>query len=112
MLKSQCDEVYAKVEPEIMASLSPLRTRVNYNQYLFLDYMYYKGMAVNRRLSNKHFSLAAHSIDSICEFVRKPSTKMACINDVHMTEDKFTACREKLLAAFYDALPHKCRFEL
>ena len=112
MLKSQCDEVYAKVEQEIMSSLSPLRTRANYNQYLFLDYMYYKGVAVNRRLSNKHFSLAAHSIDRICDFVRKPSTKMACINDVHMTEDKFTACREKLLAAFGVALPHKCRFEL
>ena len=112
MLKSLCDEVYAKVEPEIMASLSPLRTRANYNQYLFLDYMFYKGCAVNRRLSNRHFSLAAHSIDSICSFVRKPSAKMACINDVHMSEEKFLACREKLLAAFREALPDKCRFEL
>ena len=112
MLRSLCEEVYAKVEPEIMASLSPLRTRANYNQYLFLDYMYYKGCAQDRRLSNRHFSLAAHSIDSICSFVRKPSAKMACINDVHMTEEKFLACREKLLAAFADALPEKCRYEL
>lgn len=112
MLKSQCDELFARVAPEIMDSLSPLRTRANYNQYLFLNYMYYKGIAVNRRLSNRHFSLAAHSIDSICAFVRKPSAKMACINDVHMTEERFLACREKLLAAFQDALPQKCRFEL
>lgn len=112
MLKSQCDELYAKVLPEIMESLSPLRTRANYNQYLFLDYMYYQGKARSRRLSNKHFSLAAHSIDKICEFLRNPSTKMVCINDVHMTNDKFLDCREKLLAAFEEILPEKSRFEL
>ena len=111
MLKSQCDELYAKVEPEIMESLSPLRTRANYNQYMFLDYMYYQGKARNRKLSNKHFSLAAHSIDKICDFLRKPSTKMVCINDVHMTNEKFLACREKLLAAFEEILPEKSRYE-
>ena len=112
MLKSQCDELYAKVEPEIMASLSPLRTRANYNQYLFLDYMYYQGKARSRKLSNKHFSLAAHSIDKICDFLRNPSRKMVCINDVHMTNDKFLFCREKLLAAFEEILPEKSRYEL
>ena len=111
MLKSQCDELYAKVEPEIMASLSPLRTRANYNQYLFLDYMYYQGKARNRKLSNKHFSLAAHSIDKICDFLRNPSTKMVCINDVHMTNEKFLACRDQLLAAFEEILPDKSRYE-
>ena len=111
MLKSQCDELYTKVEPEIMASLSPLRTRANYNQYLFLDYMYYQGKARNRRLSNKHFSLAASSIDNICDFLRKPSRKMVCINDVHMTNEKFLACREKLLSAFEEILPEKSRYE-
>ena len=112
MLKSQCDELYAKVEPEIMASLSPLRTRANYNQYLFLDYMYYQGKARSRKLSNKHFSLAASSIDKICEFLRNPSRKMVCINDVHMTNDKFLLCREKLLAAFEEILPDKSRYEI
>ena len=112
MLKSQCDELYAKVQPEIMASLSPLRTRANYNQYLFLDYMYYQGKARSRKLSNKHFSLAAHSIDKICDFLRNPSRKMVCINDVHMTNDKFLFCRERLLAAFEEILPEKSRYEL
>ena len=112
MLKSQCDELYAKLEPEIMASLSPLRTRANYNQYLFLDYMYYQGKARSRKLSNKHFSLAAHSIDKICDFLRNPSRKMVCINDVHMTNDKFLFCRERLLAAFEEILPEKSRYEL
>lgn len=112
MLKSQCDELYAKVEPEIMASLTPLRTRANYNQYMFLDYMYYQGKARSRKLSNRHFSLAAHSIDDICAFLRNPSAKMVCINDVHMTEEKFIFCREKLLSAFVEILPEKSRYEL
>lgn len=112
MLKSECDALYAKVEDEIMASLSPLRTRANYNQYLFLDYMYYQGKALNRKLSNKHFSLAAHSIDGICDFLHNPGTKMVCINDVQMPNEKFEACRPKLLAAFEDILPEKSRFEI
>ncbi|MBR5700431.1 MAG: hypothetical protein IKX37_04995 [Bacteroidales bacterium] len=111
MLKSVCDEVYSLVEKEILSSLSPLRTRANYNQYLFLDYMYYKGLARHRRLSNKHFSLAAASIGKICAFLRNPSTKMVCINDVQMSQEKFTACREALLRAFEDILPEKSRYE-
>lgn len=112
MLLSSCKAVSAAVEDEIMARASRTRTPDNPNQYLFLDYMYYSGKLVGERISNKHFSLAAHSIDSICEFIRKPSTKLACINDVHMDNDKFLSCREKLLAAFEDALPGKSRFEL
>ena len=74
--------------------------------------MYYSGKMVPERISNKHFSLAAHSIDKICDFVRKPATKLACINDVHMSNEKYLDCRGKLLSAFEDALPEKSRFEL
>ena len=111
MLKSVCDEVFAAVNDEIMSSLTPLRTRANYNQYLFLDYMYYKGIAQSRRLSNKHFSLAAASIGKICSFLRNPTAKMVCINDVQMSEDKFLACREALLKAFDEILPEKSKYE-
>lgn len=111
MLRSVCDEVYSLVNKEIMASLTPLRTRANYNQYLFSDYMYYKGLALPRRLSNKHFSLAAASIGKICSFLRKPTAKMVCINDVQMSEEKFHSCREALLKAFDEILPEKSKYE-
>ncbi len=112
MLLSSCKAVFSAVEDEILSRASRLRTTENPNQYLFLDYMYYSGKMVPERISNKHFSLAAHSIDKICDFVRKPATKLACINDVHMSNEKYLDCRGKLLSAFEDALPEKSRFEL
>jgi hypothetical protein len=36
---------------------------------------------------------------------------MVCINDVHMTNEKFLACRDQLLAAFEEILPDKSRYE-
>ena len=36
---------------------------------------------------------------------------MVCINDVHMTNDKFLACRKQLLEAFDEILPDKSRYE-
>ena len=112
MLKSACDEVFSLVREDIMSSLTPLRTRANYNQYLFLDYMYYKGLARHRRISNKHFSLAAASIGKICAFLRNPSAKLVCINDVQMSTEKYRVCREALLQAFDEILPEKSRYEL
>ena len=112
MLKSESEALFAKAEKEIMESLTPLRSRANYTQYMFLDYLYYQGKAVNRKISNRHFSLAAHSIDSVCDFLRNPSTKMTCINDVQMSAEKFEQSRGKLLAAFEEILPEKSRFEL
>ena len=57
MLKSQCEEVYAKLEPEILKSLTKTRTADNLNQYLFLDYQYFKGLMIDEKISNKHFSV-------------------------------------------------------
>ena len=112
MLKSQCDELYAKVEPEIMASLSPLRTRANYNQYLFLDYLLYKGLAISRRIPAKYCSLAITSASRICKFLANPDKKLICINDVHLSEEKFQRYQRELLEGFGAKFPEKSRFEL
>lgn len=111
MLKSRCEEAYEKTRPQIMASLSRLRTDDNLNQYLFLDYMLHRGDVIESRIPKKHFSLAAAGAESICKFLRKPTKALCCINDVHLSENLFCSTRDALLSAFGEIFPEKSRFE-
>ena len=113
MLRSECNELYGKVEPEIRKTSSErTRTEDNLNQYLFLDYMNYKGLVIREKISNKHFSVAVASADKLRAFLRNPSRSLVCINDVHLSEKRYEELRGVILDAFEEALPVKSRFEL
>ena len=111
MLKSVCEEVYEKVEEEIAASLTTTRESNNLNQYLFLDYMYLKGVLRNRRLSKKHFSLGIASVSKLRKFLEQPTHKLTCINDVQMGEEKFQSIQKVLAETFERILPQKSKYE-
>lgn len=112
MLKSVCEEVYEKVEDDIMASLTPVRDLSNYNQYLFLDYMYYSHKVKAKRLPAKYFSLGFTESEQIVAKIEKPGNKcLICINDAHIDEEKFERSKKVLTAAFEKLLPSKSRFE-
>ena len=111
MLKSACDELYSKAEKEIISISTPLREDFNVNQYLYLDYMYYSGRAVSRRLSNTHISLAIASLEKVRRCIMAPRTKLVCINDVSMSEKKFQTYQSGILDAFETRFPNKSRFE-
>ena len=104
-LKSACEEVSALMEKQFHESMSPVREEYNILQYVFLDYLYYKGKAVNQRHSNKHYSLAAASASKIAAFLAAPSTDFVCINDVQMSEDRYLKTRKVLLDSFEKLLP-------
>lgn len=113
MLKSQCEELYAKVEDEIRkTSASRTRTDENLNQYLFLDYMNYKGLMINEKISSKHFSAAVASPASMSEFLHNPTRNLVCINDVRLSESRYEILRGAVLEAFESIFPSKSRFEL
>ena len=112
MLKSVCEEVYQKVEPKIRESITITRTGDNLNQYLFLDYMYLKGKIINERISKKHFSVGVASASKLQKFVTKPTHKMACINDVQLSEERYEELRKVLLDSFEELLPEKSKFEI
>jgi len=112
MLRSVMEEAFAKAEPELLGTISPLRERWNLNQYYFLDYMFYTGRAVNRRLSNKHLSLALTSPGKITAFLEAPSAKLVCINDVRLPREKEESVREAMLGGFEKRFPQKSRFEI
>ena len=112
LLKSECEALYAKVEEDIRASITRVRTEHDYNQYLYLDYMYLKGKIINKRLSKKHFSVGVVSMKKLCAFIKHPTRKLACINDVQLSEERYTMLRSAILEAFDARFPNKSKFEL
>lgn len=112
LLRSVCEELFEREGARIEASVTPLRSRDNYNYYLFMDYAFHTGRTFERRVSNKHFSTAVASPSRVCSFIASPSRDFVCINDVNMSEEKFVLFREKLTATFESLYPHKSRFEL
>ena len=112
MLKSQCEELYAKLEPEILASLTRTRTADNLNQYLFLDYQYYQGKMIQEKISNKHISVAMASESKLREAVLNPQRNILCVNDVRLSDKKYEVLQKALIDAFEQKFPVKSRFEL
>lgn len=113
ILRSECEELYDKVKPEILrTTASRTRTEEDLNQYLYLDYMYYKGKIINKKLSNKHFSVAMVSPDKVSAFLKDPSESFVCINDVRLSPEKFETMQTAILGAFEQRFPDKSRFEI
>ena len=112
MLKSQCEELYYMVEEQVRrTSASRTRTENDLNQYLFLDYMNYKGMVIREKISNKHFSVSVASPESLEAFLRKPDRNLVCINDVHLSESRYEALHDAILNAFESVFPIKSKYE-
>lgn len=111
MLKSECEKLYNSVEKEIKDSITITREENNLNQYMFLDYLYYQDKAINRKQSKKHFSVAVTSPKSISKFIQYPDKKLICINDVSISEKRYTEIRAAILDSFEKKFPNPSKFE-
>lgn len=111
MLKSQCEELYEKLRPEILASLTRTREAGNLNQYLFLNYQYFKGLMVDEKVSNKHMSVAMVSPARLKSYILDPDRNLLCVNDVRLSESRYEALRAAMLEAMEARFPEKSRFE-
>lgn len=111
MLKSECEQLYAHAEKEILASLTTTRSENNLNQYLFLDYMFLRGNLINKRLSKKHFSVGATSTQRMRKFIANPTHKLVCINDVQLSEERYKELRRAILETFEERFPQRSKYE-
>ena len=111
MLKSEVTEVYEMAKEQILSSMSTTRTDKNLNQYLYLDYMFLKGKLINERISKKHFSVGIVSSKKLRQFIEHPTHKLTCINDVQLSEARYTELHNTLIDAFETLLPNKSKFE-
>ena len=112
MLKSECEEIYEKVKEEILKTTAcRVRTENDLNQYLFLDYMNYKGLVIHEKISNKHFSVAVASAEKLRGFLLNPTSNLVCINDVHLSESRYESLRTAIHESFEAAFPNKSVYE-
>lgn len=111
MIKSECEEMYRRVESDIRESISTTRTAKNISQYVFLNYMYLNGTLENRRLSKRHFSLGITSTETLRNFLLKPTKQFTCINDVQLSHERFEELRKVLIEAFETRFPKKSKYE-
>ncbi len=111
MLRSANIHVFDTLKEELFLHITPLRRKDNLNQYLYPDYLYYTGRAINSPIPTKHCSMAVYSADGIAKHIMYPKKEMICINDVSMSEKKQQTMQAILLAAFQQRLPKKSRFE-
>lgn len=111
MFRSECEQLYSILEQDILASLTRVRTSENLNQYLFLDYQLYKGRMVNEKISNKHYSVAVASPEKLKSFILSPTRNLMCVNDVHLSEERYMKLRSAMIEAFELKFPQKSRFE-
>lgn len=112
MLRSSCKEIYDKVKNDIFRSISRTRTGGNYTQYLFLDYMFLNDRIINEKIEKKHFSLAITPVEKIVRFITRPTRKMVCINDVHLSEKRYKKLHSAIINAFETRFPNKSIYEL
>lgn len=111
MFRSECECLYSTLREDICRSLSRTRTEDNVSQYLYLDYQYYKGRMIAERLSNRHFSVALATPERLYSFIMNPSSKIMCVNDVHLSESKYLALKSSMIDAFEKKFPNKSKFE-
>lgn len=111
MFRSECERLYSMLETDILGSLTRTRTKDNLNQYLFLDYQFYKGRIINEKISNKHYSVALASPQRLSAFIMNPTRKLLCVNDVHLAEERYMALRTAMIDAFEKKFPVRSRFE-
>lgn len=111
MLRSGCEEVFKRIAPQIIASLTPFRESRNVSQYLFTDFLYLSRRAVARRLSNRHISLSTATPRRLTAAITAPDRKLLCLNDVEMSQERFLALREAIHQAFSARFPEKSSYE-
>ena len=80
MLKSTCEIVWEKCEKEILNSLTRIRTKRNYNVYLFNDYDVMTGGYVQNEIAHKYLK-TNESVENITSNISSDKFSVVCIND-------------------------------
>ena len=111
MIRPLCEELYEAHREEILSTLTRTRTAGNLTQYMYLDYQLYKGRMIRERISSKHCSLAFTSPQKVASYILNPERNILCINDVKLSEDRYSQLREVIHNSFETIFPNKSKFE-
>ena len=111
MLRSENERAYNLVKGEILDSLTRVRSAQNITQYFYTDFLYLQGKIIPERISRRHFSVGVATAKQLQEFISQPTRKLMCVNDVHLSEERYLSLRTALHEAFEGRFSQKSRFE-
>lgn len=111
MLKSECLAVLEKMQERYRNQVSVLRTERNINQYLFLDYMYLKGLADNVELPYKYIAPTGGRLKKTYDAIREGKEVILCLNDSECGIADYPDCKRAVCEAFEAKYPDKCKYE-
>ncbi|MBQ7517609.1 MAG: hypothetical protein IJU13_04190 [Bacteroidales bacterium] len=111
MLRSVNEQVYRKILPEILSSISKIREEKNINQYLYLCYYWLSGIG-HRAPQDFSYLELGDSLAEILSAIRDGHRRTICINDKGVRPGREESTREALLKAFSNRFPDKSIYEL
>lgn len=85
MLKSHCEKVFKGLKTKILSSLSPFRTPLNYNQYLFINYAFIRGECFQSTIRFKYLRLENNVLEA-STIVAGNEFQVMCLNDTAATD--------------------------
>ncbi len=112
LLRSESEKLAGIVADDISRVYARIREGYSYNQYLFIDYLYYQNKAINERVSSRHLSVAISSASKICSAIVRPKSKIICINDARISQERYERLRDEVITAFGKHFPDKSGYEL
>ena len=106
MLKSIYEEVHQKAKDRIIKSCTKFREIWNFTQYLFPDYAFMTGHAVEGKIDMTYVRL-----DNDCISLNDIDSAVICLND-HCPDKIFDVCKQAISQQFALRFPNKSRFEI
>ena len=113
-LRSTFEEVW-RLEPALLDATcrNKFRNVADVNQWLFKEWQLAKNEFYPRSLSiGASIPLYEDTYMKACQYIRKQSGKMLCINDVEMSEEDFEHRKAGIINAFESILSEKSAFEV
>jgi len=111
MVKSKCIETQKLIGlPKIYKSISNFRQAYNYNQYIYMDYMYLIGYYQN---SEYTFEYKGASGFELLDLIDNTTAQVLCINDCASKLDSKQIVQLQVLTAqkFEAKFPNKSKYE-
>ena len=111
MVKSKCIEAQQKIGlPKIYRSVTNFRQAYNYNQYIYMDYMYLTGY---HEESTYAFEYKGASGFELLDIIDKTDAQILCINDCASNLNSKQIVQLQVLTAqkFEEKFPNKSKYE-
>ena len=94
----------------IKSTITPVRSKVNVNQYIYSYYHYFTGNYAKKSTTFVYHTIWNASLDQINQDILDSNYQWVCLNDSRSLVD-YDSVKSILLNTFNQKFPHKCKYE-